>query len=193
MFHISTLIIYRRMTDILMFITHVQKMGNHGKWLFQSIIGIITDILNNPHYICIINSMYWYTVLQFNIITGQFPDTFSVESAQFRPMIFNKSTAIQICSEAGVVRTISCMNVSYLITWQWPEFSTTSHRSSIVHDTRRFPTKKPNPILTGWRYSRKDHFVSKLMGFPNFNTGDSICNSKPFILTFLWISRKIYS
>jgi hypothetical protein len=97
--------------------------------------------------------MYRYTVLQFNIITGQFPDTFSVESAQFRSMIFNKSTSIQICSGSWVVRTISCMNVSYLITWQWPEFSTTSHRSSIVYDTRRFPTKKPNPIQIGRRYT----------------------------------------
>jgi hypothetical protein len=71
-------------------------------------------LLNTPHYICMINSRY--TVLQFNIITGQSPDTFSVESAQFRPMIFNKLTAIQIYSEAGVVRTISFIKVSYSIT-----------------------------------------------------------------------------
>ncbi len=112
-------------------------------------------LLNTSHYICMINSRY--TVLQFNIITGQSPDTFSVVSAQFRPMIFNKLTAIQIYSGAGVVRTISFINVSYSITWQWPELSTTiSHRSFIVHGTRRFPTKKPNPILTGRRIRSAD-------------------------------------
>jgi hypothetical protein len=67
---------------------------------------------------------------------------------------------------------------------------------SLVHRARyktlSHKKAEPNPDRKKI-YSRKDHFVSKLMGFPIFNTGDPICNSKPFILTFLWISRKIYS